>query len=945
MKMIRQHFGLIGLFALFLFVAPLVSGANDIKTSELDNRQYHYMVLQNGLKVLLISDPLAEKAAANMRVSVGSFDDPIDRAGLAHFLEHMLFLGTKKYPDAGSYQSFINNHGGSHNATTGPQETNYFFDVQTDQLGFALDRFSQFFIAPLFDDYYVSRERLAVDSEFQSGLNDEFRRSADVFREVINPLHPLSRFNVGNLQTLSNEDDNSLQADVITFYKRKYSSHKMALVVLGTQSIGSLEQLVLEKFSDIPKLPEPQSPILKHALPPLFDAKQLPLEILSQSLKQSRIMTMSFPVPSTQNIYTHKPLGYLAKLLGDEGPGSPFSLLKQEGLIESLSAGSHRLSKTEENETANNAETFYISMELTPKGFSERTKIQALIFHYIDYIKKNGLSEWRFKESKALLQLAFQYQENASPLQTVRYLSDNISNYPVDDIIYGPYRLDYYDESIIQSYLAFLTPNNLYVTTTSPDVEGDKRSQYYDVAYKVQSLEVTQNDIPESWMTQVSLPKENRFIPTNTAVFQEDLSLRPFHRLVSPRHIYWAKQDVSFNVPKASIILQLEASENIHSLKRVMLNSLYVDILNDRLNRDIYMALEAGIGFSVNANTHGTRVQFFGYSEKFLPLFSIFRETLSSLIVNEDVFNRVKKEQIRLLQNRSNRTPYRQLYNQLVVNLYQPYWSESQRIKVLNSLTFDDLKNFSQAWQKNIAVEGLFYGNFDQAMLDNWTLEVDNLFPDDATKIPTEIVQKLSHDKSQYKIIPIDHNDTAAILYVQGQEDSVEDKAGMILLRQLMQSDFYNDLRTEQQLGYIVFMGSLRLKNVPGSVFVVQSPSASSDEITQAIYSFTNQFVNHWPETIERQKASVIAQIKENPTNLFRSANKFWRIASHHHGNLRYDDTLIDAVKSYSAEKLLAYYQKTLLNAGQHLWVYSRPVTDASSFDKFVGSDEVYRYK
>jgi insulysin len=69
-----------------------------------DDRIYHNFVLSNKLSVLLVSDPTSEKSGAAMDVHVGHFSDPDDVAGLAHFLEHMLFLGTKKYPEEGSYQ-------------------------------------------------------------------------------------------------------------------------------------------------------------------------------------------------------------------------------------------------------------------------------------------------------------------------------------------------------------------------------------------------------------------------------------------------------------------------------------------------------------------------------------------------------------------------------------------------------------------------------------------------------------------------------------------------------------------------------------------------------------------------------------------------------------------------------------------------------------------------
>ena len=75
---------------------------------------------------MLISDPTTDKAAAALDVYVGSYQNPIERQGLAHFLEHMLFLGTKQYPQPGAYQTFISEHGGSYNASTGFEHTNYF---------------------------------------------------------------------------------------------------------------------------------------------------------------------------------------------------------------------------------------------------------------------------------------------------------------------------------------------------------------------------------------------------------------------------------------------------------------------------------------------------------------------------------------------------------------------------------------------------------------------------------------------------------------------------------------------------------------------------------------------------------------------------------------------------------------------------------------------------
>lgn len=91
---------------------------NNIVKSQQDNRDYRGLQLTNGLKVLLISDPATDKAAAAMTVDVGHMSDPENLPGLAHFCEHMLFLGTKKYPNENAYSTYLSENGGTSNAST-----------------------------------------------------------------------------------------------------------------------------------------------------------------------------------------------------------------------------------------------------------------------------------------------------------------------------------------------------------------------------------------------------------------------------------------------------------------------------------------------------------------------------------------------------------------------------------------------------------------------------------------------------------------------------------------------------------------------------------------------------------------------------------------------------------------------------------------------------------
>ena len=111
---------------------------NVVRTKPLDERQFRAIELDNKLRVLLVSDPSSSRSAAAMDVKVGSFSDPREVPGLAHFCEHMSFLGTKKYPKEDEFSSYLSSHGGTSNAYTDSEDTVYYFDVNAGNLHLAL---------------------------------------------------------------------------------------------------------------------------------------------------------------------------------------------------------------------------------------------------------------------------------------------------------------------------------------------------------------------------------------------------------------------------------------------------------------------------------------------------------------------------------------------------------------------------------------------------------------------------------------------------------------------------------------------------------------------------------------------------------------------------------------------------------------------------------------
>jgi insulysin len=129
------------------FLIGVGSGAlATIRKAHIDHREYRHIVLPNQLEAVIISDPSTNTAAAALEIAVGSMFDPPEHNGLAHFVEHMLGMGSTKYPNEDEYKSYLAKHGGTSNAMTALSRTSYFFSVQTAFFERALDIFGQFFI-------------------------------------------------------------------------------------------------------------------------------------------------------------------------------------------------------------------------------------------------------------------------------------------------------------------------------------------------------------------------------------------------------------------------------------------------------------------------------------------------------------------------------------------------------------------------------------------------------------------------------------------------------------------------------------------------------------------------------------------------------------------------------------------------------------------------------
>ncbi len=912
-----QMIRLFALLTLLLF-STLTLAVQIPEKSPNDDNQYRFLELDNGLKVILVSDKEADKAAASMNVAVGSGDDPEDREGISHFLEHMLFLGTEKYPAPGEYQQFIKSHGGQHNAFTAFQDTNYFFDIQAEFLKPALDRFAQQFAAPLFTAELVDRERNAVHSEFSAKQKEDGRRFYSVKKAVSNPDHAFSQFAVGNLSTLENTDENPLLPDLIDFWKQHYSANLMSLAVYGPQTLDDLEAMVRGRFDTI----ENRHLEPKRHMASIYPPDALPAKVTVEALKDVRSLSLSFPIPSQEDNYRTKPASYVANLLGHEGPGSLFDVLKRAGLAESLSAGLGM-------DTGENA-TLEISISLTPEGMSRHEEILPLVFDYIEKIRQKGISEQRFLEMQNLARIDFRFREQGSPLHEAMRLSSELMDYPPEDLLRAPWLVERYAPEQYRDILNRLTPNNVLIFVLSPDpgLENPNRTDWYEAAWTREALDpkaLTTPQLPEL-AAQLRLPSTNPFVPEDLEMVSGPTMEKPL--LLGSVHgmEIWFARDTRFDTPKANVFISLRTPAAQASARSNVLTQLLVDSINANLNAWAYSASLAGLDYSVYPHLRGITVRVGGYNDKLHTLMNRILLQMASPELTRQRFDIARQNLIDSLQNKAKDRPVEQTSEFVQTSLIEGAWSTDDKLRAAREVTFEELLSFSEAAFSQVDPVMMAHGNLTEASALNLARQIDAIVlrNTENTQVKRSQVRQLPERETDVSLT-VNHPDTGYTLYMQGDNTSFEERARFQLLAQIISSPFYEEIRTTRQIGYIVYATPFEMLETPALGFVVQSPSASQAEIDQAVTDFSAEFESTLAgltdERLNQEKQAVISKLLEQDRQLGEISSRYWREIDRGAENFDSRERLAKALNNVSLQALLDTFREAVLEREQSLRV------------------------
>lgn len=866
----------------------LIQSPNDSKT-------YQAITLDNGLRVLLIENIESSKAAAALAVNVGHFNDPKDRQGLAHFLEHMLFLGTEKYPDGSEYQKFISKYNGSHNAWTGTEHTCFFFDIHHEKFETALDRFSQFFISPLLSEEFINKERQNIDAEFKLKLKDDIRRLYDVHKETINSDHPFSQFSVGNLATLADRENTSIRQEIVDFFAQFYCAQYMTLAIEGPLPIEKLAVLAKKYFSPIKQTKQ----TLPKITAPLYFSEHQKIQLKVEPVKNDRQLIISFALPSIDQYYRHKPESLLAYLIGHEGQGSILSYLKHKQWAFRLTAGA--------GISASNFKDFNVSISLTQAGEKHINDIVSCVFSYLKLLKNNPIAEFYYQEKKAIAMLAFEYQEKLKPIESVSQYVINMQHYPKDDYIFGDYVMDGICYDSLSKLLTLFTPENMRLVQISQNITTDQVSRWYQVPYQVSSLCEQQL---KQWRNislnpELRLPQANEYIVTSPKlVTKEEKQTIPTLINQDDGLKVWFKQDQTFNIPKGYIYIGIDCPAAIETTQTIAMTRLFIELYSNHVVEENYNAELAGIHYHLYPHIGGMTLQVSGLSEKQPILLDKLLVSLNQQTFCRETFELIKYQLITHWKNTDESKSISQLFSTLSSTLQIKKPNNKALIKALSNINLTSFIEFSRQLFNRVSLSVLIHGNWQKHDALAITNKIIKQFEGKYNNKNKTQVPILDLTQQGQKTIPLvlPEHDYAAVVYYPMPDKSIKTIALNMVVSQLLSPHFFQQMRTEKQFGYLVGVGYVPMGYYPGLTLYIQSPHTNALTLVNAIDQFSeqaNQLIDQLEiEQWEQLQHGLASQLLEKDVSLRIKSQRFWGAICNNDLNFNRKEQLIKTIKA-----------------------------------------------
>jgi len=720
-----------------------------------------------------------------------------------------------------------------------------------------------------------------------------------LFRNSSLEGHPYNKFGTGNKETL---DHPTIREDLLKFYSTYYSSNLMKLVVYGKEDLPVLEKWAEELFSPVPNfdttLPKIQDvPFTRENLGNFW--KIAPIKDKDQ-------LDFTWIIDNMDHHYKNNPASYISHLIGHEGPNSLLSYLIDEGYAAELSSGySTELSLFTK---------FSISIHLTKKGLHNYKEVCRLVFEYLKMLRDRVPEKRIFDEIKKIAKVNFEHKDKESPMNYVMTLSERMHYFPIEDVLRLNYLMEDFNSDLIHGVIKSLTPDNMRIYLTSKEVEKDcdKAERWYGTKYSCEPLSREFKEMyanPGNSLSnsgkKLDLPPPNLFIPENFQLYANDFNSLPKY----PQKVYesdkmevFYKQDNTFKNPKASMYVKLYSNDldYANNIKPFMLLDLWVSTFNESLREMLYQASAASLGVSVVMDAEGPEFIITGFNDSIDKIsVALFEEMHKFQPHNmQQQFKTIRERYLKDLRNFYKNQPYQQAYTfqSSMLKKGGGNFLPEEEIEVLEKITFEDLLFFHENFFRTVRLEGLFVGNMtkDQVIHVSQNIEkiVSSLRTQHAT-LPKEEIPEVrivhipnnttwffenhskNHDNSENK-----ETNSAILSFFQFEKENPYFRVLMSILGNYLKEPCFNQLRTDEQLGYIVSGFNAEMRGILCYLVLIQSNIKSPQYLSGRVLNFVENMREKIKTLTDEEFAQYVESVRvkalQKDLSIRQEGSRYW---------------------------------------------------------------------
>lgn len=697
----------------------------------------------------------------------------------------------------------------------------------------------------------------------------------------------------------------------------------MKLVVLGRENLDELESWVVDLFSEVKNKDLPKNR-WDDVVP--LSKEQLNTEIFAKPVMESRSLELTFPWQDEEELYETQPSRYISHLIGHEGPGSILAYLKDKSLANDLSSGAHTLCP--------GSAFFEIRVGLTPEGLKKYDEVVKVIFQYIGMVKDNPPVEWMHEEVKNMAEVDFKFKQK-SPASRFTSSTSAVMQQPIprEWLLSGTNKHRKFDAQGIVNALQYLREDNFRMMLVSQEYPGnwDLKEKWYGTEHKVQHIstemqsEIRQalasstNDRPQ----ELHLPHRNEFIPTRLDVekaeVKEPSKTPKLIRNDDMMRLWWKKDD-AFWVPKANFNILLRNPLTYSTPANYVKTVIYLNLVKDALVEYSYDAEISGLGYALGANMLGVDMSVYGYNDKMSVLLEKILTTLKSLEIRQDRFDVIKERMARKWKNWDFQQPYYQIgdFTKMLIN--EKAWFTPVYAKELPHITIDDLKAFVPQLLAQSHIEALAHGNVYRDEVKKLGSLIETILkprslPQSQWELRRNVVLAPGSNFKYEHTLGDPENVNHAIEYYLfcGNYLDIELRNRVGLFAQMTDEPAFDQLRTKEQLGYVVWSGPRPASTTIGYRVLIQSerdPAYLETRINAFLLKFKSDLEKMSEEDFEGHKRSLINKRLEKLKNLNSETNRLWAYINSEYYNFFQVDTDVATIRKLTKKDMQEFYAK-----------------------------------